>query len=63
MSGSVSEVGFLASGLMACVYSGPNCTGDYAGFNDAAGAGPVTIYVYKEEWRDVVSWQVTSDSC
>lgn len=62
MTGIVSEAGLLAGGLNACVYSRPNCTGMSGGFNDAAGAGPVTLYD-GEGWRDVVSWRVTRASC
>ena len=64
MSGEVFETGILAGGLYACIYSGPGCTGDAAGFDDsAAGGGPVKLWTKSTGFESAVSWQVSDTSC
>ena len=65
MSGEVYEKGLIAGGLSACIYAGPGCTGDSAGFNDCAGCGTMTnIWSRKKSsFESAVSWQVVEGDC
>ena len=59
MSGEVFGKGFLAGSLYACIYSGPGCTGDSAGFDDCSDCGwPVSLWTKSTGFESAVSWQV-----
>ena len=54
----------LTGGSHACIYPGPGCTGDSAGFDDCSGCGwPVNLWTKSTGFESAVSWQVKEGDC